>query len=229
MIVGIQVHADYGHFSHPATVYSSLSYPIPPKTTVMGMLGAIMGETDYLFLRDIAYGCCIVRLDGKRNFCFNGVKDALKELSAEKMQGFSKGHKQFYRELLVNPVYEIYCDIGALEVKHQEKLLALLQEGQSLYTLYMGINFCLASYRFLGVFEGAKTEEKAVIDSFVPTSARFFLEPQKHYTDIRFATDIKPNREFGKFCSVIVETTGQGILCEDVPHVFVNNKRVVLV
>lgn len=231
MIIGLEIYSDFGHFSHPATIYSSLTYPVPPKTTVMGMLGAIMGESDYLFLNAIKYACIVKNIDGKRNFCFNGVKDALKELNLEKAgQGFGKGRKQFYRELLINPKYEIYLDLSAIDGSKTKKLLELLRDGKSLYQLYMGVNFCLASYKFLGVFEAAAQQcENIHIDSIVPLSSNFGIEAGKSYTDIRFATAVKEGRIFGGFSDFLVETSGKPILCKNVEYSEVNDKKVVFI
>lgn len=231
MIIGLEIYSDFGHFSHPATIYSSLTYPAPPKTTVMGMLGAIMGESDYLFLNSIKYACIVKNLDGKRNFCFNGVKDALKELNPEKAgQGFGKGRKQFYRELLINPVYEIYADLSALDGGAIDRLIDLLNVRKSMYQLYMGVNFCLASYKFLGVFE-AKMQygENAHIDSFVPLGVDFGIEAGKNYTDIRFATSVKEGRIFGGFGDFLVETGGKPIFCKNIEFCEVNGKKVVFI
>lgn len=231
MIIGLEISSDFGHFSHPATIYSSLTYPVPPKTTVMGMLGAIMGESDYLFLNDIRYACIVRNLDGKRNFCFNGIKDALKELNLEKAgNGFGKNRKQFYRELLINPRYEIYVDLSWLEKSRADKLVALLEDGKSMYGLYMGINFCLATYKFLGVFGSVgKKADSAHIDSIVPLESDFAIETGKNYADVRFATTIGSGRIFGGFGDFLVETSGKPILCNNVEHSEVNGKKVVFV
>lgn len=231
MIVGLEISSDFGHFSHPATIYSSLTYPVPPKTTAMGMIGAIMGESDYLFLNDIRYACVVKNLDGKRNFCFNGIKDALRELNLEKAgNGFSKGRKQFYRELLINPRYEIYADLSNLDKVKAQKLFTLLEDGKSMYQLYIGVNFCLASYKFLGVFETVTQKaESAHIDSIVPLGSDFGIEAGKNYTDIRFATTVQTGRLFGGFSDFLVETSGKPILCKNIEFSETNDKKVVFV
>lgn len=229
-ILGIRLSGDFAHFSHPATVYSSLSYMIPPKTAVMGMLGAIMGESDYCFLNDISYTCIVLQLKAKQSFCFNGIKSALSELNPKKeISGFKSGRKQFYRELLVEPVYEIYIDISRLEQDKKSKLKELLKDQKSLHTLYMGINFCLANYEFLGSFGAQILEEDAQINSFVPTECDFMLEENKEYSDCRFATLVNEKREFGNFKSFIIETSGKSIECKNIKHHKINDKRVVFV
>ncbi len=228
MVVGFEVWADFGHFSHPATVYSSLTYPVPPKTTVMGMLGAIAGLDEYLGLNAMRYGVVVRRLEGKRRFCFNGIKEALKELDPKKGGGFRKGRKQFYRELLLRPHYSIYCDLRAVEEDLRQKVVGSLQTQRAYYPLYMGINFCLAQYRYLGEFE-PKTErqDEMWIDSIVPLGYDFAIEPNKQYTDVRMARSIQKGRLFGDFADYLVETTGQPILCKNVEFDVVGEKKIV--
>jgi len=216
MIIGFDISADYGHFSHPATVYSSLSYPVPPKTTVMGMLGAIMGLEDYLVFNAIRYSVVIKTLSGKRTFCFNGVKDALSQLNLEKAgEGFSKGRKQFYRELLVAPAYRIYCDLSGIDADTRNTLIAILEAGKSMYPLYMGINMCLAELKYIGNYELTQQEAETVdIHSMIPLATGFELETGKQYSDIRMATTVDASRNFGGFSDYLVETTGESITCK---------------
>ena len=73
-IVAFRLFGDYAHFSHPATIYSSLTYPVPPKTTIMGFLGAVIGEEEYFKLSNIQYSVKIDRQILKKSFVFNGIK-----------------------------------------------------------------------------------------------------------------------------------------------------------
>lgn len=98
-----------------------------------------------------------------------------------------------------------------------------------MYQLYMGINFCLAEYRFLGVFESKESKGDAEIDSFVPLASDFMIESGKSYTDIRFATTVQSGRIFGGFSDFLVETSGQAIKCKNVAYGEVNGKKVVFI
>ncbi len=230
MIIGLEISSDFAHFSHPATIYSSLTYPVPPKTTVMGMLGAIMGLEDYLFLNSIKYACVVKKIEAKRSFCFNGVKNALSELNLDKAGiGFKSGRKQFYRELLVNPCYEIYIDLSDIEKVHRDRIVELLKAKKSLYPLYMGVNFALADYRFLGVFDSTQERGDADLDSIVPLDSNFAIEAGRSYTDIRFATKIESGRHFGNFADFLVETSGKSIKCRDVCYTRVDDKSLIFV
>lgn len=42
-IISFRYHAKYGHFRKPYSNVSSLSYPFPPRTALVGLLGAVLG------------------------------------------------------------------------------------------------------------------------------------------------------------------------------------------
>lgn len=241
MILGFEIASDYGHFSHPATIYSSLTYPLPPKTAVMGMLGAIAGlakldeynQKGYECLNAIKYSIVIKQLKGKQNFCFNGVKNALPSIDIQKGVQNVKQRKQFYRELLVAPAYEIYADLT--EVDDSSTVNAIkenLGQNRSQYQLYMGVNFCLASLKFINFFETAEckqTHDFVDIHSFIRLTDEFRIEPDKNYTDIRTATTVSKGRIFGGFTDLLVETAGKTIRSIPSEYRSVNGKNLVFI
>ena len=231
MVIEWLVEADFAHFSHPATIYSSLTYPVPPKTTVMGMLGAIAGMDDVTPLNSMRYAVCVERLDGKRQFCFNGIKEALSVLDPKKWvdpkKPFGvKERKQFYRELLITPKYRIFCDLS--EVSSKESIVEAMQKGKCHYPLYLGINFCLATYELVALHgdNQERTAEDVEIDSMVPLEYDFVLEPDKQYTDIRMATTVDAQRHFGGFRDYLVELGGQKIRCNKAKVCDIGDKTI---
>ena len=87
-IIAFKLIGDYAHFSHPATIYSSLTYPIPPKTAIMGFLGAVIGEEEHYKLRDIKY--CTKKILNKNKLLADNLKsqtskEILKNYKAEEL------------------------------------------------------------------------------------------------------------------------------------------------
>ena len=217
MIVEWVIEGDFAHFSHPATIYSSLTYPVPPKTAVMGMVAAIAGIDEPARLVDMEVAVGIESLSGKRRFSFNGVKEALSVLDPKKWLECKSGikeRKQFYRELLVAPRYRIFCDLGAL--KERDRIVGAMERGRSYYPLYLGINLCLGSYELIEVHGRAESveERRLEFDTMVPLDYPFLLEPGKQYTDVRMATRVDGERHFGGFRDYLVELGGKRITCE---------------
>jgi len=231
MIIEFDFWADYGHFSHPATIYSSLSYPIPPKTTLMGFLASVGGLNsvkEYEFLNKIKYSCIITNLDGKENFCFNGVKDALP--SIKNTQQHVKQRKQFYRELLVNPKYKVFIDFSAC-LDESWQIIENLKNHISLYQAYMGINLCLANFEFIAEHKSQLiiNDKSVAINSFVTLETSFDIEFDKNYSDVRMANTIEKDRVFGGFSDLLVELGGKTILANPKEYWLVNNYKLTMI
>jgi CRISPR-associated protein Cas5h len=231
MIIEFDLWADYGHFSHPATIYSSLTYPVPPKTTIMGFLASVGGLNsveEYSFLNRMGYSCVIKQLDGKENFCFNGIKDALP--SIKKTQQHIKQRKQFYRELLVNPRYKIFIDFSEC-LDESIKIIENLKNHISLYQPYLGINFCLANFEFVAEHQPkiTSTNQPVSIDSFVTLDTAFEIEFDKNYSDIRMATTVEEGRVFGGFSDLLVELSGKTILAKPKEYVEIDDYKLIMI
>lgn len=252
MVVAFELKADFGHFSHPATIYSSLTYPIPPKTTIMGLLASIGGvegdclylnsaktskglfdsiddespKSDYLFLSDIKYSVVIKNITAKRSFFFNGVKDALP--SIKEYQSI-KQRKQFYRELLVNPHYEIYIDFGKID-SQKELIINNIKNHITLFPIYMGINLALANIEFIGEFEAKEiqTSDFIAIDSFIKLDSEFKLNHNRSYSDMRVSNAIEENRIFKDFIDLLIELKGNSIEAK-CDYTEVNNRNLIFI
>ena len=216
MIAEVDFWADFGHFSHPATIYSSLTYPIPPKTAVIGFLAAVGGLRDvseYRFLNDIKYAVKINRLKGKANYSFNGVKDALPSIKGTIQR--VKQRKQFYRELLVEPSYKLFIDFSTCP-EQSKAIIDNLKDHKSLFQPYMGINLCLANFQYIDEHkpETIANDTFIPVDSQVPLDVPFEIETDKNYSDIRIPMFVEEERIFGGFSDFLVELSGKTILAK---------------
>jgi len=231
MIIEVDFWADFGHFSHPATIYSSLTYPIPTKTAVIGFLAAIGGLEDiqaYQFLNKIKYSVKINSIKGKANYSFNGVKDALP--SIKNYQQNIKQRKQFYRELLIEPSYKLFIDFSLCQEESLE-IIENIKQHRSLYQPYMGINLCLANFQFIGVHTYTQREcnDFIEIDSFVMLDSKFEIELDKNYSDIRMPITIEKERIFGGFSDFLVELNGKSILAQPQEYSKVDQYNLIFV
>lgn len=235
MVIVFDVWADFAHFSHPATIYSSITYPIPTKTAVMGILGAIGGLSnteDYLFLENILYSVKILQIAGKRNFIFNGVKDALPSVDLKDGIQKIKKRKQFYRELLLTPKYRLYIDISGIDADKIKEIADNIKKHKSLFPVYLGINFCLANFEFIGEFnceDVRNNRDYADIDSFIPVIYGFKPEEGKNYSDIRIPTTLNKDRFFGGWNDLLVEYTGKTIKAKLPNYSIVGKEKIVFI
>jgi len=214
--VAFKLTGDYAHFSHPATIYSSLTYPIPPKTAIMGFLGAVIGEEEHYKLGAIKYSIKIDKAIIKKSFVFNGIKFALSS-NMDIKEGYqnSSEKKQFYRELICSPSYTVFVDLSLLDEAYKDKIVTYLKEHKTAFTPYLGINFCLADFEWIEIekFEKVK-DEVSEIDTF--TLKEDFEFDMTNFgvklTTANMACDVEKGRVFKSFKEFIVEIGGSNRL-----------------
>jgi len=207
--VAFKLTGDYGHFSHPATIYSSLTYPIPPKTAIMGFLGAIIGEEKHYKLNDIKYSIKIDKSITKKSFVFNGIKFALSSNMHIK-DGYqnSSEKKQFYRELICSPAYSVFVDLSNLSLEYQERIKEYLKAHKTKFTPYLGINFCIANFEWIEIENISKIEDDiSEIDTFT-LKDDFDFDIDNYgvkLTTANMACGVEEGRVFKDFKEFIIE------------------------
>jgi len=212
-IIAFRLTGDYAHFSHPATVYSSLTYPIPPKTTIMGFLGALIGEENHYKLRDIFYSVKVNQEIVKRSFVFNGIQKALSSNMhlKEGYQDASK-KKQFYRELICSPSYTLFIDLTNLNEVYKEEITSALKEHKTKFTPYLGINFCIADFEWIEIEHLEKIEDEVSEVNTFTLKDDFEFEIDNYgvqLTTANMACDVEEHRIFKDFREFIVEIGGK--------------------
>lgn len=206
-IIAFKLTSDYAHFSHPATIYSSLTYPVPPKTAIMGFLGAVIGLDDYWELAGLLYSVKINSQIRKKVFVFNGIKSALSANFKFEYQNSSE-KKQFYRELICSPSYTIYLNLKEVPDGFKEKVISNLKEHKTAYTPYLGINFCIADFEFIDIAECKRPASEIVDVSTFVLQDDFVFEPSKYdmrLTSARMACGVEEGRIFKDFKDFVIE------------------------
>ena len=211
--IAFELTGDYAHFSHPATIYSSLTYPIPPKTAIMGFLGALIGEEEHYRLRDIGYSIKVNKEIVKRTFVFNGIQKALSS-SMHIKEGYQDAtkKKQFYRELICSPSYRVFLDLSKVDEGYSRKITTALKEHRTKFTPYFGINFCIADFEWIEIEHFEKIEDEvSEINTFtLKDDFEFDIENYGvQLTTANMACDVEQYRIFKDFREFIVEIGGK--------------------
>ena len=212
-IVAFRLTGDYAHFSHPATIYSSLTYPIPPKTAIMGFLGVLIGEEEHYKLRDIKYSIKVNKAIVKRSFVFNGIQKALSS-SMHIKEGYQDAtkKKQFYRELICSPSYCVFLDLSKLSEDYRKDITQALKSHTTKFTPYLGINFCIADFEWIEIEHLEKLEDKVCEINTFTLKDDFEFDIENYgvqLTTANMACDVEKNRIFKDFQEFIVEIGGE--------------------
>lgn len=182
-----------GHFRRPDTTVTHLTYPFITPLAAKGLVGAILGITDFTTTDKI------------------GIQ-LLKPVNTTSQQlSLLGGGKTFNRpttvELLVNPAYRIYYAGD----EYVDELAKELKNKNSIYPTYLGVAFALTFPNFVGYYDEVDiidTEKEIRTASVVPVPMIEKLVFKEGYTYNRaggFIKDYLGNREFEKSVSFIYE------------------------
>jgi len=225
-----RIWSKFGCFKDPLTVSQTLTLGIPPKTTVGGMLGAVVGlsngtdgrkayfeDGDYFSFR---YSVCIDGAIRKKSFAQNYIDDytkkiqtKLNDMSKNTLRDFGCSPKPIFRELLLNPSYLILVE----NYKYEAEALKRLQERELVFPLY-------GSFEWVDVAGFEEKTEDAAIHSFITDPESIDFTKNRKYTSVRFATHVSGKREYGPFASVVTveNSLHEPVSCRDVAHTVVS-------
>lgn len=214
----------FGSFRDPLTITQNITLNIPPKTTIGGMLAAVLGidYNEYFSdpgFFDFTYSVRIMQPIRKKSFSQNYIEDYTKK-SESKYNTLTnlenKGHikdteklyntlagrmtkpKPIYRELLINPAYLIFID----NFKYEQEIVTAMKKHCSAFALFMGNSEFPANYSFIECLEVTK-KNVSYVDSFTANPEMIQFESGKTYTTMHSATRVTGNREFRDYRRIV--------------------------
>lgn len=161
-IFHFDITSDLAHFRDIFTHSFFKTLLVPPRTTVLGMLGAALGysEGDTINrLNNIRVGVKVLSVDGY-------AKDIVTAIN-QKQDG---GRTPVMRTLLVKPLYRIF--IGS----EDERLIEYIREGLIApnYPLYLGISDCLAYVKDISTVRRVNAKDADQFSCIVPYDGRTY-------------------------------------------------------
>lgn len=169
-VLALEAKGSIAHFRRPDTLGAHATYPFIPRTTIHGLLAAIIGRES---------------LEGEQ-WCglelLSPVRTTVQELSMHGKTWLGKSNKEaeFNRptsiELVIKPRYLIYYS-GS----HLEEVEKMVKSGKSYFHTYLGCAYCLTFPRFVSVNEASEIDidagKEIVCQTIVPSHAIAKLIP----------------------------------------------------
>lgn len=199
--VVFEVKGAIAHFRRPDTTATHLTYPFITPLAVKGLVGAILGITDFM-TRDYV-GIQLL----------NPVRTSAQQLSMLGKDSGNTFNRPTTVELLVNPAYRIYY-VGD---QYVEELAERLKKRQYVYHTYLGVAYAITCPTFLQYYEEVELvsgEEIVETCSIVPTNIiqELILQEDRYYSRAGgFMKDYLGARRFEKSISFIYEKDGHSI------------------
>ncbi|MGC9100580.1 MAG: type I-B CRISPR-associated protein Cas5b [Caldisericum sp.] len=160
-----EVFGDLALFRKFYTNTSILTYPFPPPTATLGIIGAIVGiEKEKLFdtLSNVEVAISIVEPIRKIRFSLNYIN------TKDRTFTLKRGRTQIPTEFIKSPHYRIY--VRNLDRELNSKFVYLLQNHKSIFIPYLGISELFCNFSFVGKEESEDliAKEEVEVSSVVP-------------------------------------------------------------
>ena len=198
-VLCFDISAQYGHFKVIYATTSALTYPIPSKTAIYGMVGNIIGLSNKgnEYLKYFEDGKCKIAIQ-----VLNSISTQRININWSASQGAIRQRKPTLVEHLSNPSYRVYFTHEDATLFSNLKMH--LQNHTSVYTPCMGLAYLLANFEFQDEYEiekkaAAETDVHSIIpmsvfegfgkeierDNFITSMSQYAVEmtPQRDVTD----------------------------------------------
>ena len=157
-VIEMDIWSNFGCFTKPfSTTGGLLTYLIPPKTSIIGIIGSVLGYEfdDYTVGDDNKSHYSIEKLfDVKisiqplfdlktKRVTFNRVDGNINKLSISNI----------HQDVLINPYYKLFISFPESLKIEEEIFIERVKNHQTIYNLYMGRNEFVLSYEFYNIFD----------------------------------------------------------------------------
>lgn len=230
---------DYAHFKRYYTTTSPLTYSIPPKTSLYGLIGAILGlskerdDEDY-YLNFFQNNKCKIAIEIMKPIRKTRINLNLIDTKTAKMMSRIKNRTQIRTEFVVDPHYRIYFYHENEQI--YEKLKFSLEKHKSHFTISLGLSENLANYEFIGeekienVSENTEFVEIATVlnvdDNLVKKNVDFTVSGREYFTE-KVAKEMKSDREVTKYANLLYEKNGYNIKAKVKAYSEVASKKII--
>jgi CRISPR-associated protein Cas5h len=213
------IWADYAHFKKYYTTTSPLSFSIPPKTTLYGIIGAILGLDKKDYLNYFQKGECRIGIRIKEPIKKTRINLNLINTKTAKMMSRIDNRTQIRTEFLKDAKYRIYFTHKNNDI--YSKLKEYLQNHKSVYSISLGLSENLANFEFVGEYNCEKVvnnqewEELVTVlrvdDDYLTKGDIDFSQTDREYFSDKVALEMKSDREVIDYGQVVFERNGKSI------------------
>jgi len=215
-VLVFDVWGEYGHFRKYYTTTSPLTFAIPPRTALTGLIAGIIGlkkeeYLKYFSKQNARIAVKIISPTKKVRFSENLIDTKTADL-----MGRIKNRTQIRFEFLKDPKFRIY--FHHTDATLYEKTREYLEQHKCVYTPCLGLSEHIANFKFVGEFGCTEVKGKkvsALIDSVVPLPEASpvkidFKKPGEYFSEI-LPVEMDVDRTVLEYCTTLYERNGNPI------------------
>jgi len=224
----------YGHFKKPYTTSSPLTFSIPPRTSVAGVIGAIVGIDKKIYMKyftkDKADIAITIRKPIKK------VRLGINLLNFNDSMTKIEGKNPTRIEFLKDPEYRIYFSHNDEEI--YESVKAHIKNHTSIYTPTMGLSENIANFKYIGEYSvenDIENEEYVEVNSVIPLKnvkpGHIKFDYDHEYFTEMLPLEIDENRKVTDYGDVMFEKNGNRIYGVFAKTIYLEglNERIIIV
>lgn len=213
----LKVKGKFAHFRKFYTNSSSLSYSVPPRTTVVGIIAAALGyerDSYYEFFSKNNFNVSI-----KKNGCIRKIMQSVNYIKATSPKNIfcPKDHTQIPVEILTGDdgvKYTIY--INCKDKSLMDELERRVKDNKYVYSPYLGAAPFNCSFEFCNRLDvqPEKSNESIQVSTLVnskyiaPGSIDIFEDDNLNLLKERMPVEFLKDREIGDMASYIYDENG---------------------
>lgn len=170
-VLAFDIWGDYAHYKKIYATTSAVSYCLPPKTSLYGYVGAILGleKGNNQYLSYFQNKDCLIGIQLMKPIIMQRININLRAVLGRMKQ--TDNRKPTMMEFVYEPKYRIYFFHKDSEL--QIRLKESLSEKNTVYTPTMGLADLISNFEYVGEFEASLIQNLAnpvPISSVIPKS-----------------------------------------------------------
>ena len=228
------IWGDYAHFKKYYTTSSPLTFSVPPRTAVIGLIGAIIGldKNEYLTFMTKDKATIAIRIINpiKKVRISQNLINTKDWFWTPVKRGTHEPRTQVRFEYIKEPKFRIYFSHSDSEIYNSLK--EKLQNHKSVYTPCLGLSECIADFKFNDEVSADKSYNKDFLDicSVIPLDILAeidFSQFNRKYLKERIPVEMHPGRIVKEYREVIYEIEGKPIRAKVKNALVLSNKDVI--
>lgn len=224
-VIAFDICGDYAHFRKYFTTTSPLTFSLPPRTVLMGVIGAICGLAKEEYLQALASDQAELAVSIRNPVKKVRVAENLIDTKNAPLMSRIKNRTQIRFEFIKDPRYRVYVNLENATL--HELLKERLITHTCVYTPYLGISELIANFSYVGEYaaEPITSDEPVDISSAVNDNLvrDLTIENGKEYFSEVMPCDMTGDRVVTRYAKIIYERNGNTINalvneCYDIGH-----------
>jgi CRISPR-associated protein Cas5h len=215
--ISFQVAGDLAHFRRQYAITTALTYPVPPRTALCGLVGALLGLSKNEGLARLSDDQAIFGLQLLKSHRTDHVSINLLQTKGGLLawRTAENPHTAMRYEVIRDPRYQVlfsHAELGP-------QLFAAIAAGEAHYTPCLGLAWMLAwldgdPKRLCGRQVRTPKEEARSFFSPIRTDSlvgEVQWDDEAIYQRVRMPAEMQPDRQVTRYQEYVIETTGRPI------------------